>query len=184
MTRTACPAPGVDATLHLRLAAKVASRYKRIGEIAGFEWDDLVQEAHIGLLQAVRDFDPGLGLEFSTLAYQMIRYRLLRVLKTPLRRVDRLKRQQLPVDDHLTDEQAVQASALEVDRAAMAALLARLSPKDLEVIRARFGLGMNPPQKLEELAVQYRVSKQRMHQRVQHALAELQRLARVYGMTC
>jgi RNA polymerase sigma factor (sigma-70 family) len=181
MTRTTCPAP-IDATRHLRLAAKVASRYKRIGEVAGFEWEDLVQEAHIGLLQAVREFDPSLGLEFSTLAYRMIRFRLLRVIRTPLRRCDRLKRQQLPRDDHLTDDQAAQAFALEVDRAAMAKLLTRLAPRDLEVIQARFGLGGDPPRKLNELAVQFHVTKQRMHQRVQHGLAELQRLARDYGM--
>ena len=182
MTMTVCSPRGVDATDHLRLAVKVASRYKRIGEMAGFEWEDLVQEAHIGLLQAVRTFDPDRGLEFSTLAYRMIRYRLLRVMKTPLRRVDKLKVEALPVDDRLTDEQAARAGERDMDRAALARLLGRLNPADLEMIRARFGLDGDPPRSAMELAARYHVSRQRIYQRLEHGLAELQSLARDYGM--
>lgn len=182
MTMTVSSPPGVDATAHLRLAVKVASRYRRIGELAGFEWEDLVQEANIGLLQAVRNFDPDRCLQFSTLAYRMIRYRLLRIMKTPLRRIDKFKIEALPDEDRLTDDQAAEAGEVEVDRAALARLLARLNPADLEIIEARFGLGGAAPRCVAELAALFQVSRQRIYQRLDHGMGESQRLARDYGM--
>jgi RNA polymerase sigma factor (sigma-70 family) len=174
--------PAIDAVDHLRLAAKVALRYKRIGELAGLEWDDLVQEARIGLLQAARNFDPGRRVQFSTLAYRMIRYRLLRVMKTPLRRIDKLKFEMLPSEDRLTDDQAVEAAEQEMDRTALVRLLALLNRADLQLIEARFGLDGAAPRNVSELAAMFKVSRQRIYQRLDHGLAELQRLARDYGM--
>ena len=52
--------------VHL-LAGRV---YRRVGGTA--ELDDLVAYGELGLTQAARDFDPGLGCRFTTFAYYRI----------------------------------------------------------------------------------------------------------------
>ena len=56
-------------TSHLRLAAKVAMKYRRYGlPIA-----DLVSEANLGLMQAVKRFEPDRGFRLATLALWWIK---------------------------------------------------------------------------------------------------------------
>ncbi|WP_024507554.1 RNA polymerase sigma factor RpoH [Bradyrhizobium sp. ARR65] len=56
-------------TSHLRLAAKIAMQYRRYGlPIA-----DLVSEANIGLMQAVKRFDPAMGFRLTTYAVWWIK---------------------------------------------------------------------------------------------------------------
>jgi len=56
-------------TSHLRLVAKIASKYKGYGlPIA-----DLVSEGNIGLMKAVKKFDPDLGFRLSTYAMWWIK---------------------------------------------------------------------------------------------------------------
>lgn len=66
---------------NLRLVADIAGRYRA----PGASWEDLVQEGSIGLLRAVRKFDPKLGYRFSTFAYWWIRQALSRFVKGPTR---------------------------------------------------------------------------------------------------
>ncbi len=54
---------------HSRLALSVANRFRRYGVPV----TDLVQEAHIGLIQAADRFDPERGVRFSTCAIWWIR---------------------------------------------------------------------------------------------------------------
>jgi RNA polymerase sigma-32 factor len=51
-------------TSHLRLVAKIAMGYRRCGLPIG----DLISEGNIGLMQAIKGFDPGKGARFSTYA--------------------------------------------------------------------------------------------------------------------
>ena len=51
-------------TSHLRLAAKIAMRYRGYGLPVA----DLVSEGNVGLMQAVRRFDPERGIRLSTYA--------------------------------------------------------------------------------------------------------------------
>jgi len=51
-------------TSHLRLVAKIAMGYRR----KGLPISDLISEGNIGLLQAIKRFDPGKGVRFSTYA--------------------------------------------------------------------------------------------------------------------
>jgi len=56
-------------TSHLRLAAKIAIGYRGYG----LPTSDLISEANIGLIQAVRGFEPDKGVRFSTYAIWWIK---------------------------------------------------------------------------------------------------------------
>lgn len=56
-------------TSHLRLAAKIAMRFRGYG----LPVTDLIQEANIGLMEAVKRFDPEKGFRLSTYAMWWIR---------------------------------------------------------------------------------------------------------------
>ncbi len=57
------------ASAHMRLVISVAARFRKYGLSMG----DLVQEGHIGLLEAAARFDPHRGVRFSTYATWWIR---------------------------------------------------------------------------------------------------------------
>jgi RNA polymerase sigma-32 factor len=54
---------------HLRLAAKIARRYRHYG----LPLVDLISEGNIGLMEAVKRFDPGLGFRFASYARWWVR---------------------------------------------------------------------------------------------------------------
>jgi RNA polymerase sigma-32 factor len=58
---------------NLRYAVKIASRYRGYG----FRLSELVAEGNVGLLQAVRRFEPGRGLRFMTYASYWVRAQVL-----------------------------------------------------------------------------------------------------------
>ncbi len=63
---------------HSGLVVKIAKKYARNQS----QLDDLIQEGFIGLIKAIRKFDPELGWNFSTMAVWWIRDEILRyVLK-------------------------------------------------------------------------------------------------------
>jgi len=61
---------------NLRLVVSVAKRYA--GVLEHMDLMDLVQEGNLGLITAVRKFDPGRGYKFSTYSYWWIRQAMLR----------------------------------------------------------------------------------------------------------
>ncbi|MHC2518954.1 RNA polymerase factor sigma-32 [Bradyrhizobium diazoefficiens] len=60
-------------TSHMRLAAKIARRYRGYG----FPMTDLIAEANLGLVTALNHFDPKRGARFSTCAIWWIRSAIL-----------------------------------------------------------------------------------------------------------
>jgi len=63
-------------TANLRLVVKIAWEYRR----AAFNLLDLVQEGNVGLMQAVRKYDPQRGVKLSTYAAWWIRAYIIRSL--------------------------------------------------------------------------------------------------------
>jgi RNA polymerase sigma-32 factor len=82
------PEHNVDAafklvTANLRLVVKIAHQYRR----AAFSLLDLIQEGNIGLMQAVKKFDPGRGIKLSSYAAWWIRAYILRFIMDNFRMV-------------------------------------------------------------------------------------------------
>ena len=61
---------------NLRLVISIAKRYMR----QGMDFEDLIQEGNIGLMQAVRKFNPAMGNKFSTYATWWIRQAITRAI--------------------------------------------------------------------------------------------------------
>jgi RNA polymerase sigma-32 factor len=82
------PEHNVDAayrlvTANLRLVVKMAYQYRR----AAFNVLDLIQEGNIGLMQAVKKFDPRKGIKLSSYAAWWIRAYILRYIMDNFRMV-------------------------------------------------------------------------------------------------
>jgi RNA polymerase primary sigma factor len=68
---------------NLPLVRRIASQYKT----PGADFDDLVQEGSVGLLRAIRKFEPSRGFRFSTHAHWWIRQAISRFVKGPTRMI-------------------------------------------------------------------------------------------------
>lgn len=67
---------------HLKLVNYVVNRFSSYYNVSpSFDRDDLVQEGYIGLMTAVKKFDPELGFAFSTFAVPTISGAILRFMR-------------------------------------------------------------------------------------------------------
>ncbi|WP_313798824.1 sigma-70 family RNA polymerase sigma factor [Cytobacillus sp.] len=64
-----------------KLVHYVARRFLKYANNLRIEYDDLVSEGMIGLIKAVRNFDPSYGVKFSTYAVPMIKGNIQRLLR-------------------------------------------------------------------------------------------------------
>ncbi len=137
---------------------------------------DLLQEGRIALGLAVRHFDPDRGLAFSTFAWVAIQRRIWRMAGRWRRRSGWLVPP--PVTDPADQaEAALHHAALQ---ATLAGLLRHRSAQQRQVIVASYGLDGQPPRSLAELGRHYGVTRVRVWQWRQAALAVL-RLPAVSG---
>jgi RNA polymerase sigma factor (sigma-70 family) len=65
---------------NVELAFHIARHYLRSARAIGLTWEDLHQEAVIGLLRASRGFNPEVGVKFSSYAGVAVRHHLQNVL--------------------------------------------------------------------------------------------------------
>jgi len=65
---------------NLRLVVSICKRYQNMANQAQIEMLDLIQAGSIGLIRAVRGFDPGRGYKFSTYGYWWIRQSIRRAI--------------------------------------------------------------------------------------------------------
>lgn len=129
-------------TSHLRLVAKIAFKYKGYGLPMG----DLIAEGNIGMMQAVKRFDPARGFRLATYAMWWIKasiqeyilrsWSLVKIGSSAAQKrlffnLRKLKKQ-IGVEDHLTDAQADQiAGMLDVSREDVTDMNQRMSGTDV-----------------------------------------------------
>lgn len=133
-------------TAHMRLVIAIAARFRNYG----LSVPDLIQEGHVGLLQAAARFEPAREVRFSTYATWWIRASIQdfvlrnwsivrggtssaqKALFFNLRRL-RLRIQQRVEDDPSVDIQAEIAEAVGVPKADVFAMEARLAGPDMSL---------------------------------------------------
>ncbi|HYE77970.1 MAG TPA: sigma-70 family RNA polymerase sigma factor [bacterium] len=99
---------------------------------AGYELDDLIQEAHLAGLDALRYFDPARGVQFQTYLAECVRRRLGGMLGD---------RRQRPLPQEGEDETPDLLAAIEaVDRTWLAGVLEKLPPLERAALELKYGL--------------------------------------------
>ena len=131
---------------HLRLVAKIAAGYRGYG----LPYADLVSEGNIGLLQAVRRFDPERGFRLATYAMWWIRaavqdyvlrsWSLVKIGTTAAQKklffnLRKLRQQMRAIDSQQISPEEVEkiAAALDVDTREVEMMHARLSSRDFSL---------------------------------------------------
>ena len=120
----------------------------------------MLHEGQIALWQAIRHYDPGRNVAFSTYAVPAIRHRLWSAVAQAQRPQGWLA-PAVPPDPAEVAEKAWQRQAV---RAALAELLADLPEKRYHVIVAAYGLDGQPPLSLAAIGRLYGVSRERVRQ--------------------
>ena len=145
---------------NLRLVVYIARKFENTG--VGLE--DLISIGTIGLIKAVNTFDPTKKIKLATYASRCIENEILMFL----RRTSRQKLEvsldeplntdwdgnELLLSDILGTEGDMVYRSIEetVERQMLAAALSRLSVREKEIMRLRFGLGGGPEKTQKEVA--------------------------------
>jgi RNA polymerase sigma factor (sigma-70 family) len=133
-------------------------------------YEEALQAGRIGLWRAIQGYDPTRGTAFSTYAWVAI-YRQIHRRAKELNRDTRVEVQDLPVSWVLPDpgEELEQ----KLTRSVLHELVSQLPPRLGRVIVGRYGLGERPPCTLKELGKELDLSRERVRQLQQDALAWL-----------
>jgi RNA polymerase sigma factor (sigma-70 family) len=166
-TTTADPPQGDHpaAEDHLGLVKYVANRY----QWKGVDFEDLMQEGVLGLLEAIARFDASRGVRFSTYAVWWIRQPMLLALGRQQRDTDHTVSLEAPLPATEREDEGLClgdlleapepfAQAQQVERQAdLARLLSALSREECQVIACRYQLGEGQQQiyRIEDLPLSY-----------------------------
>src|SRR5690606_29443173 len=122
---------------HQGLVHMVARRY-RIPK--GVDYEDLVQVGMIGLLEAIREFDPSLGFKFSTFAVPRINariYKHIRVLSAAKRKGNVISIETVVYDDVSLFEIIEEPSANVEDQAVANYIRDQLLKKEPKIVQMK-----------------------------------------------
>jgi RNA polymerase primary sigma factor len=162
---------------NLRLVFSLAKRYASVGSAA---FDEFMGEGHVTLMRAVEKFDFARGVKFSTYATWAVVNGCNALLKkqNPANRKAFLQ----PVDgveDSLADHRTTSGEERSVQelRHAVGELLLGLNSRERTIIEARFGFDLGQSPTLKKLGEGLGISKERVRQLQQRALAKLRELA-------
>jgi len=130
---------------------------------------ELVHEGQIALWQAIMHYDPGRGVAFSTYAVPAIRHRLWRLV----REAERPQGYGVLAAAVDPAELAAQVWQRQAVRAALGELLAYLPERSYHVIVSSYGLDGEAPLSLAAIGQLYGLSRERVRQLRNDALALL-----------
>ena len=166
---------------NLRLVAHIVKKYYA----ASADQDDLISIGTIGLIKAVSTFRPDKNIRLATYASKCIQNELLmhfrqkRKSALELSLSDTLETDgdgnALALQDVLSCEDEGLSAVEEHDRydAMHRALAAVLSPREREIIRLRYGLGLPAPLPQREIATQMGISRSYVSRIEKRALEKL-----------
>jgi RNA polymerase sigma factor (sigma-70 family) len=152
---------------NLRLVVSVARRHVR----PGVSLMELISEGNIILLRAVEGFDIHKGNRFST-------YATLALMKgfaqaVPMMLASHRGSTDTEILSAVPDGRSQSTLEQRIDRDQIAHLLGRLDDREREVLRAHYGLGSDISATYEQVGAKMGLSKQRVRQIEQAALAKL-----------
>jgi len=142
-------------------------------------YEEALQAGRIGLWRAIEGYDPKRGTAFSTYAWVAI-YRQIHRRVKELSRDTKVEVQDLPVSWVVPDP----GEELErkLTRRVLHDLVSQLPPRLRWVIVGRYGLGEEPPCTLKELGAELGLSRERVRQLQQEALAWLRHPAHSWAL--
>ena len=179
-------------TANLRFVVLVAKSYMS----RGLPLEDLINEGNIGLINAIGHFDPERGCHFITYAIWWIRQAIIKAIRAAVEIPEEnpgAAREPLSLDSPtFDDEGATLLCDLIPDREnrgpeetvldgslkrEINALLEELPPRELRVLRERFGLNGNKPASLEEIGRKFKMTRERIRQIEKQALRRIRHSA-------
>ena len=158
---------------NLRLAAKICRSRTNTRE-----FEELMSDASLALMQAVQTFDHSKGFRFSTLAHRCITNLLQKENTKQWSQTNRFVANsevaETATSHRKTEHEMVTAAVEAKDQ--IETLLGTLNERDQDIIKARFGIGCEP-KTLIEIANEYGSGKQRVHQLQTKILNNLKKIA-------
>jgi RNA polymerase primary sigma factor len=178
---------------HLAFVIRVAMEFRN----RGVPFEDLINEGCVGLLKAIRRFEPDHGARFMTYAAFWIRKALLdalaaqprvvhvpryqRSLGKPIAKEARLDDVQSwegsrSIAEQLVDTKTPEPANAFIERETIGRLrrhLFALSPREQAVLASRFGLLGDAPRTLKDVGIDLAISRERVRQIESAALARL-----------
>jgi RNA polymerase primary sigma factor len=179
-------------TANLRFVVLVAKSYVN----RGLPLEDLINEGNIGLINAIDHFDPERGCHFITYAIWWIRQAMIKAIHAA-------ERVSIQGSDESTEPVSLDAPAFDEEGATpltdmipdrgnpgpedafldeslkneIEGLLERLPPRELSILRERFGLDGRKPASLEEIGKRLKMTRERIRQIEKQALRRIRHSA-------
>ena len=173
---------------NLRLVAHIIKKYYTQTE----EQEDLISIGTIGLIKAVNTFKPDRGIRLATYASRCIEneilmyFRARRKLQGEVSLSDAIETDGDGGDLSIGDVVGRNDTLLEDlqdkdDRALLRRLVAeRLTEREADIIRRRYGLEGHPPQTQRQVAAAYNISRSYVSRIEKKALGKLEQALRAY----
>jgi len=132
---------------HSRMVAALAARLSPSRELL----PDLYQEGMVALIKCVDQFDPDRGVKFSSYAFHRVRGAMINFLvRNEFRFPRTVEEERISC---ILEERELEELERRLEEGEIRALLERLPPKEGEVMRSWYVLGMDPKQIAERLGV-------------------------------